>query len=232
MNARAKPPAASTDPTASAVATRTGPGRPTKKQIEERNVELLDKALDIFLENGFERTTIREITETVGMAKRTVTSRYGNKVSLLKAALHRAIDEWALPIEPLREAETDDREETLFRIARILVHHNLSPAGLRLLRISNAESYRMPEIGAYALEQGTRSAMSYLSDLFERRFSEGRPFPDAEKFAFSFLGLVVGSPARMVVWGIAMTDAEIEAHIVHSVRLFLHGMMHRPSDGA
>ncbi len=50
-----------------AVKARRGPGRPTRT-----NAELLDKALDLFLENGFERTSIDAITAAAGMAKRTV----------------------------------------------------------------------------------------------------------------------------------------------------------------
>jgi TetR/AcrR family transcriptional regulator, mexJK operon transcriptional repressor len=206
---------------------RVGPGRPTKQQIEQRNLELLDHALDLFLEKGFEGTTIRDITASVGMAKRTVTQRYGDKVSLFKAALQRAIDEWVVPVEKLKACETEDLEQTLLAIARLLVSNILSPAGLRLLRITNTESYRMPEIGAYTHDQGTRPTMEYLADLFRRRLSEGRGFPDAERYAMSFLNLVVGSPARTMAWGIPLDDADIEARTRHCVHLFLNGILYR-----
>jgi len=206
---------------------KVGPGRPTKQQIEERNQELLDHALDLFLEKGFEGTTIRDITASVGMAKRTVTQRYGDKVSLFKAALQRAIDKWVVPIERLRAAESDDLEQTLLAIARILVGNILSPAGLRLLWITNTESYRMPEIGAYTHDQGTRPTIEYLADLFRRRLSEGRGFPDAERYAMSFLNLVVGSPARTMAWGIPLDQADIEARTRHCVHLFLNGILFR-----
>ncbi|MCC2099197.1 MAG: TetR/AcrR family transcriptional regulator [Hyphomicrobiales bacterium] len=206
---------------------RVGPGRPTKQQIEERNRQLLDHALDHFLEKGFEGTTIRDITASVGMAKRTIASRYGDKVSLFKAALERAIDDWIVPVERLQEMETDDLEETLLGIGRILARNMLSPAGLRLLRITNTESHRMPEIGAYTHEHGTRPTITYLADLFRRRLSQGRGFPDAERYAMSFLNLVVGSPARTTAWGIQIDEIEAEARIRHCVHLFLHGLLNR-----
>ena len=71
---------------------RQGPGRPTLS-----NEELLDKAVDLFLEKGFERTTIDAITASAGMAKRTVYLRYGDKTALFKAALQRAIEDWIVP---------------------------------------------------------------------------------------------------------------------------------------
>ena len=67
---------------------RRGPGRPTLS-----NEELLDTALDLFLENGFERTSIEAICSAAGMAKRTVYARYGDKTSLFQAAINRAIDD-------------------------------------------------------------------------------------------------------------------------------------------
>ena len=120
-------------------------GRPTKRQIEERNRELLERAFDLFLEKGFEGTTILEITQSVGMAKRTVTARYGNKVALFKAALKRAIDDWAVPEKRLRAGETADLEETLLNVGRTLANSYLEPANLKLARITNAASHTMPE---------------------------------------------------------------------------------------
>jgi AcrR family transcriptional regulator len=204
-----------------------GPGRPTRLQIEERNQELLDHALDLFLEQGFERTTIREITASVGMAKRTVALRYGDKTSLFKAALKRAIDEWIVPVDRLRAAEADDLEQTLLNVARILVTNIMSPAGLRLMRIANTESYRMPEIGAYTYEQGTRPTIAYLADLFQRRLSNGKDFSDAHQYAEFFMNLVVGSPARSTVWGMPLDAADVERRTERCVHLFLRGVLER-----
>jgi len=71
---------------------RRGPGRPTRQEAAERDAQLLDKALELFVANGFERTTIEAITAAVGMAKRTVYARYGDKTTLFRAALQRAIE--------------------------------------------------------------------------------------------------------------------------------------------
>ncbi len=75
---------------------RRRPGRPTLS-----NEELLDTALDLFVENGFEQTSFEAICAAAGMAKRTVYARYGDKTTLFKAALARAIEEWIVPVERL-----------------------------------------------------------------------------------------------------------------------------------
>jgi len=210
-----------------AIKARRGPGRQTPGQTEQRNMELLDKALGQFLEKGFERTTIDAISASVGMAKRTVYLRYGNKTGLFKAALQRAIEEWIVPVDRLRAAETDNAEETLLRIGQILVANIMSPAGLRLMRITNAESGRMPEIGAFTHEQGTAPTAAYLTDLIRRRIRpDGIEVPDPAEAAMAFLYLVVGGPASMTAWGIVLDERAIDKHTRYCVRLFLHGLLH------
>ena len=212
---------------ASTTKPRTGPGRPTLNQTKQRNLELLDKALDLFLEKGFERTTIDAITASVGMAKRTVYLRYGNKTKLFKASLQRAIEEWIMPIDRLRAAETDDIDETLLRIGEILVANIMSPAGLRLMRITNAESGRMPEVGAFAHQQGTAPTVAYLTELIRRRIRPGGlEVPDPDEAAMAFMYLVVGGPASMTAWGIVLDTKAIDKHTRYCVHLFLHGLLH------
>ena len=200
-----------------------GPGRPTLS-----NEELLDKALDIFLEKGFERTSIDAITAAAGMAKRTVYLRYGDKTALFKAALERAIEEWIVPVETLRAAETEDLEETLLNVGRILVANLMTPAGLRLLRITNAESGRMPEIGAYTYRHGTERTIRYLADLIRRRVRpNGVELATADDAAVGFLHLVVSGPPTMTVWGLQLDAAAVDRHTRYAVDLFLHGVLPR-----
>jgi AcrR family transcriptional regulator len=203
--------------------------RPRRPSLN--NEEFLDKALDLFLEKGFERTGIEEITATAGMAKRTVYLRYGDKKSLFKAALKRAIEEWIVPVERLKAVECDDLEESLLAIGQILVDNILSPAGLRLLRVTNAESGRMPEIGAYTVQQGTEPTIAYIAGLFRRHIGRnGEGFPDAEDAAEAFINLVVGGPAIPAAWGVMRDKAAINRRVRYSVRWFLHGLL--PQSGA
>lgn len=206
---------------------RRRPGRPTLS-----NEELLDKALDLFLDQGFERTSIDAITASAGMAKRTVYARYGDKTSLFKAALKRAIDEWIVPVDRLREAETDDLEESLLSISHILVANIMSPAGLRLYRLTNSESGRMPEIGAYNVKLGTEPTLAYLADLFQRHLGRnGCGFPEADDAAKAFLNLVVGGPANAAAWGVTLSPDEVEHQLRYCVRLFLHGIIPQRREG-
>lgn len=203
---------------------RPSPGRPTRAQAIERDRELLDKALDLFLEHGFERASIDAITAAVGMAKRTIYARYGDKRSLFRAALQRAIDEWRLPPERLIAAEVEDLEESLLAIGRVLLANILRPEGLRLLQITNAEARRMPGLGPYTSQLGTEATIAFLSNFFSRRVP-GIPNEDADAAAMAFLQLVVGGPANMAALGYMLDGELVDQQTVYNVHLFLHGLL-------
>lgn len=202
------------------VPVRRGPGRPSRS-----NAELLDLSLDLFHQNGFERTSIDAICAAAGMAKRTVYARYGDKATLFKAALKRAIELWIVPIDRLRAAEVDDFESCLARIADILVANIMSPAGLRLLRLTNAESGLMPDVGVYAVQHGTEPTLRYLADLLRRKGGLGEGgMPDADEAAQAFLYLVVGGLANNAAWGAVPDQATIDRHTRYTLQIFLRGI--------
>jgi len=209
---------------------RRGPGRPTLS-----NEELLDTALDLFLEHGFERTSIEGICAAAGMAKRTVYARYGDKETLFKAALDRAIGEWIVPVERLRAAETDDLEESLLAIGAMLVDNILSPAGQRLMRLTNAESIRMPDVAAANVRLGTAPTIAFMAELLHRRLGNrdqtGGNAAEAEQAANAFLFLVVGGPANLTAWNLSFAPDEVERHVRYAVHLFLHGVLARAPQG-
>jgi TetR/AcrR family transcriptional regulator, mexJK operon transcriptional repressor len=202
--------------------TRQGRGRPRLDQAGALDRELLAHALDHFLEKGFEATTLSAITRTLGMSKQTVYARYPDKHSLFLAALQSAIDEWLAPVESLHEHERDDLETTLIEVAKVLVTTMLSPTGLRLIRITNAESYRMPEIGQYTYGRGHELFAQYLRDLFGRRLSVDAEPTEIEDRVTAFLNLISG-PARLNAWGFDAEPVDVEHFVRKRVRLFLYG---------
>lgn len=198
-------------------------GRPTLS-----DEELLDVALDLFLENGFEGTTLEAIAGAASMAKRTIYARYDDKEALFRAALSRAIDAWIVPVDRLRELETDDLEETLLGIAELLLANILSPLGLQLFRLTNTVSERMPDIALRNVRQGTQPTVDFLADLFERRVDfASQHFIDPTQAAFSFIHLVVGGPSSMAAWGLQFDQDTIDRHARSSVKLFLGGLLPR-----
>jgi len=210
------------------MAARPGVGRPTRAQQELRHEELLDVALDLFLERGFEQATMEEIAIQVGMSKRTVYARYPDKGTLFKATVRRAIERYTVPRDVLEAIATDDLEETLIAVARLRIANVATPVATKLQRILSAQSYRFPELFNAAFEEGAGPTISFLSDLFVRYSAQGAiDVTDPQRAATAFLSLAVGGPARIIVSGNRLDDAEVERHIRFAVDLFLRGVGRR-----
>lgn len=168
---------------------------------------------------------MEEIAIQVGMSKRTVYARYEDKGSLFKAAVRRAIERYTVPRSALEAIATDDLAHTLAAIARLRIANVATPVATKLQRILSAQSYRFPELFNAAFEEGAGPTIGFLKDLFVRYSAQGIiQVTEPQRAATAFLSLVVGGPARIIVSGNKLDDAEIERHIHFAVGLFLVGV--------
>lgn len=199
-------------------------GRPTREQAEARHNELLDTALDHFLEKGFELATIEAIAQSVGMTKRTVYARYADKVALFRAAVNLAVDRYLVSPERIAATDSGDIETTLTRIARLRIEEVRSANGLRLQRIIQTESYRFPDLYMLAYERGALPVIRFMAQLLARETAAGRlAVDDPETAANLFMAMVVTGPVRVIVAGADLPEAEIDKRLHDAVTLFLNG---------
>jgi TetR/AcrR family transcriptional regulator, mexJK operon transcriptional repressor len=211
----------------SATSLRPTPGRPTRAQAERRHAQLLESALELFLEHGYELTTIEEIIASIGMHKSTMYSLYPDKKALFLASVQTAIVRWTLPVEALKQLESDDLEKTLIAIARLRLANTVSTMGLKLQRILIAESLRFPEITQMFWE-GIEPGFAYLTDLLSKRTRRGEIEVDQpELIAHGFFTLTVGLISRMILMGTKIDQKAVEKRICLYVKLFLDGVRPR-----
>jgi AcrR family transcriptional regulator len=209
-------------------APRPRAGRPTRERQQQRVEELLDVALDTFLEHGFEQTTVEQIATRVGMSKRTVYAYHIDKEALFRAAVQRAIDAYTVPRAAIAALVTGDLEPTLRAIAQQRVANLARPVSIKLQRILAAQAYRFPELFGAMFEQGAGPVIDVLAALFARHEARGEiAVGDPQQAAAAFLSLVVGGPTRQIVAGTAPAKAELDARIEFAVRLFLRGALRR-----
>ncbi len=176
----------------------------------------------MFLDRGFELTTVEAVARAIGMTKRTVYAQYADKATLFKAAVQQAIQQWIVPREVFEAMETDDLAATLKQVARQRIDYVMTPQGLKLQRILFSESYRFPEIFTAAFEQGTRPVVQYLADLFSRHHATGAiAVTEPERAALAFFSLVVSGPVHFMVAGMQLEASGIDSRLDYSIALFL-----------
>jgi TetR/AcrR family transcriptional regulator, mexJK operon transcriptional repressor len=207
---------------------RRGAGRPTREQAVARHEELIDAALDLFLEHGFELATVEMIAARVSMTKRTVYARYPDKAALFRAAVRRATERQIVPPEVLAEFDAGDLTETLEQVARLRIGQVMTTNGLRLQRIINTESYRFPEIFVenYTLSAGP--VVDFVARVLDRAIAAGTLAPtDSDQAARAFMAMVVGGQVRSIVAGRPPTAEQLEERVRFTVRLLLDGLRPR-----
>jgi TetR/AcrR family transcriptional repressor of mexJK operon len=210
---------------------RRGAGRPTTEQAEARHEELLDAALEEFLEHGFELTTIEMIAARINMTKRTVYARYADKASLFHAAVQRAIERQIVPQHVLEGFDQGDLAATLESVARLRIGQVMTPNGLRLQRIINTESYRFPGIFTDNFEQSAKPVLDFVAGVLDRAIAAGQiALTDSGFAASAFMSMVVGGQVRAIVNGRVPTRAELDRKVNFTVRLLLDGLRPRGDD--
>ena len=209
-------------------ATNSRIGRPTPEESVRRHEELLERAMEVFIDRGFEKTTVLDIASTVGMSKGTIYSHYAGKDELFLAAFRRTIERFTLPIETYQAVEVDDLETTLKAVARLRIDNVSTPTGIKFQRILYAESIRFPGLYTEYFEVGSGPCVAFLSDLFIRRTKQGELNVDnPENAAVSFIILVVGGLTRFITTGGRPGKDEIEKRINYTIRLLLDCMRPR-----
>jgi AcrR family transcriptional regulator len=99
------------EPPVTVDALRTGRRRMTRAAREQ---QLLDLAEELFLANGYERTTIEDIARTAGVTRPVVYEHYGSKEGIYLACVRRARNQFNIDV--MRAvAGTDDPLEQLRR---------------------------------------------------------------------------------------------------------------------
>jgi AcrR family transcriptional regulator len=210
---------------------RRGAGRPTREQAEARHEEMLDAALDLFLEHGFELTTIEMVAARVAMTRRTVYAKYADKAALFNAAVQRAIERQIVPPDELASFDQGDLAATLESIARLRIGQVMTPNGLRLQRIINTESYRFPGIFTANFEQSAKPVLDFVAGVLDRAIAAGQISPtDSGSAASAFMSMVVGGQVRAIVSGRVPTPAELDRRVNFTVRLLLNGLRPREDD--
>ncbi|WP_432969042.1 TetR/AcrR family transcriptional regulator [Dactylosporangium sp. CA-233914] len=83
----------------------------TRMTRAAREQQLLDVAEDLFLEAGYERTSIEDIARAAGVTRPVVYEHHGSKEGVYLACVRRARAHWNREILAAASASTDPREQ-------------------------------------------------------------------------------------------------------------------------
>jgi TetR/AcrR family transcriptional repressor of mexJK operon len=212
-------------------ARRGAGGRPTREEAVRRDARLLDVATKLFMERGFDGTSIDAVAETAGVSKPTVYARYHDKRDLFAAVLRATIQRWLAPLSAAAEAakvNPKSVETTLHDLSRHLLAHASTPEVVMLRRILAAQGAEFPELAKLGYEEGWLRGIRAIATLLAQFAARGQiKVEDPAIAADLFLSLVLSTSERQLLHGIATRAKLQELRREAAVKLFLNGVRPR-----
>ena len=205
---------------------KTRGGRPTKAAALERDERLLAIAADMFMEFGFDGTSMERLAETAMVGKATLYARYSDKGALFADVLRRKIIVMYASLESeFGEGLADESlEATLLILARRLIDVSLSPSSIALKRILTAQSLRFPELGRLVVDEGLCRQTKLLAGIFLRFAPTHRyAIDDLSLLAELFFSIVMGWTSRLSQLGVAIDREALDRRVREAVKLFIRG---------
>jgi AcrR family transcriptional regulator len=199
-------------------------GRPTPEGAARLGRDVRESALRLFLEHGYEATSMNAIARAAGTTKATLYARFPSK-----EAVFSYVFEWAMsqPDWPRPEPElpdTDNLEEALTAIADAALRRALDPAMLAMSKIAIAQAARFPDLGRRA-RQVYWPRQAQVADLLRRHAAAGAIVADEpEILAEHFLAMVTTAPSLFAAYGIIRDPATQDHLRTSAVLLFLRSL--------
>jgi len=139
---------------------------------EEKRREIVTKAWELFKENGFERTTMSDISDRVGGSKATLYSYYDSKEQLFAAALEQVIRDPADEVFA-HLAQPGKLKARLLNFARALLKARLSEDLIAVEQALIAEA-RRSELGELLRARFVQPQWRRLAAALDREMVAGQ----------------------------------------------------------
>jgi AcrR family transcriptional regulator len=200
-------------------------GRPSSEDAARLDRDVRDHALRLFLEHGYEGTSMDAIAQAAGTTKSSVYARFASKDALFQNVLMWAVarSDWPKPEPP--PPAFDDLEGALRAIARAALDRALDPDMIQLGRIAVAQAARFPDVAGKVGELSW-PRLQLVAALLRYHAATGTiDAPEPLLLAEHFVALVAGIPARLASFGVVRSRKTQEHQIDVAINLFLHGVM-------
>lgn len=163
-----------------------------RRRAEARPDEVLDAALELFLERGFAATKVEDVARRAGVSKGLVYLYFPSKDALMEGIVHRAV----APIADVAIGEVaqfrGDPRVAITMVLRMLVGKLMEPARYAVPQLVLREAGQFPQIAAMYRREVLDKAIPTLRALLQRGMDEGylRPL-DADLTVRSIAGPLI-----------------------------------------
>jgi TetR/AcrR family transcriptional regulator, mexJK operon transcriptional repressor len=184
---------------------------------------ILQAALAVFLEVGFERANLDKIAAQAGVTKPTVYSHFGSKVGLLQAVAQQQAQLVITQFSPNLKSTGNVRRD-LTGFAKSFLTHMLHPNAIRVHRFAIVEAMTHPELVAPLLSAGPQKLDEVLQNYLDAETKAGRLCCKSPLLAAQqLIGLLAGMDfLAIIISQVVPSEAEIRKRIASAIDVFLN----------
>lgn len=190
------------------------------KRPRPRQSQLLEAAEELFIEHGYDKTSVEMIAEAAGIARQTVYNQFGSKEGLFLAITKGLAEEVTASISEPLDAGRDVRA-MLERFLAGVVRVALSPRATAIYRLVISETPRFPILGRVIYDEGVARTNADLAALLS--VQSALDVPDPELAARHLIALTMHHLHLLAHLGIAatVTPRRLQREIRSAVTAFL-----------
>ncbi len=194
--------------------------------------ELLDAALEVFADRGFEGTSVRELARELGVSHNLIPQRFGSKERLWYAAIDHGFGRLARDMASVtRDLPGDDVERLRSMIVRFVEANATRPS---LLRIINQEACSPGPRLDYLFDSYIAPVGRYGASLLADLHAKGRVRTDSVALIYFLMthgaGGALAMPALAQRFGDRVDPSDAEAvrrHAEQAVDVLIEGLVVR-----
>lgn len=186
-------------------------GRPPASEAGLAEERVLDAATALFLEQGFGRTTLDQVSERSRSGKSTLYGRFANKEALFEAVVRRSI---AVMFEGVQRPNPDlPVRERVRSVGLELARALLESRCVALMRITAAEAGNFPELATVGYRESFDGAARFVAEAIT---GQAAGIDDAMPAACRFVELALQPMSFQATFGassdrlLATADRDID----------------------
>lgn len=178
-------------------------------RTEDRRQAIIEVALDVFREVGFERASMATISRRLGGSKGTLYGYFKSKEDLFETAMKAASEGPGDQIMSLLDPAADDLTDVLTRFAQAYLAFIVGEEVLAITRTAIHEGSGSA-LGAHLFEQGPGRALAKMERFFDRMIARDKVRPCSPMLAsLHFKGLIEAGFLEEALFGAPVQKDEM-----------------------
>lgn len=175
-------------------------GRPLHADGRQTRQAILDAALDLFADNGYFGTSLRDIATTVGVRESALYNYFSSKEALFDALIVADQEQKVELLSTLLEKPVTDVRAALEGLAAMALDDFCAPRQEKLFRMLMSDGMRLAKDGRINLLERLTKGRASLQELMRRFVREGwLRAADPELLMMAFVGpLLMWRHARAI----------------------------------